>query len=99
VKQLSSTLVIKRQGVQIQVVYDIEGHKIRATVYVDSYDFQSFAKAERWNGERWYEIATIEYGAMHSAKVANKHKPDAHNETALNVDVERLIGHVKDVLF
>jgi hypothetical protein len=97
-KPLSSVLSTQRQGVQLQRVYAIGEHRIRTTVYVDSYDFQSWAKAERWNGERWYEVATIPYGAMYSAtKASYVKKPDV-NEPFLNVDTQTLLTRVKEVL-
>ncbi len=95
---LSSTLANQRQGVQLQRIYAIGEHKIRTTVYVDSYDFQCFARAERWNGERWYEIATIPYGAMHSAKNAGPYRKATDNEVALDVDTQSLLTRVKEVL-
>jgi hypothetical protein len=97
-KPVSSTLSNQRQGVQLQRIYAIDEHRIRTTVYVDSYDFQCSAHAERWNGERWYEIATIPYGAMHSVKKASPYGKAPDNEVALNVDTQTLLTRVKEVL-
>jgi hypothetical protein len=97
-KPLSSIVSTQRQGVQLQRIYAIGEHRIRTTVYVDSYDFQSWAKAERWNGERWYEVATIPYGAMYSTKKASYVKKPDVNEPLLNVDTQTLLARVKEVL-
>jgi hypothetical protein len=94
----SSTLSKQQQGVQLQRVYAIGEHKIRTTVYVDSYEFQSYARAERWNGERWYEIATIPYGAMSSTKTVSAYGKGDNNEAALNVDTQTLLQRVHEVL-
>lgn len=33
-----------------------QGHLLRITVRRNAYDAQSFAKTERWDGERWQEV-------------------------------------------
>lgn len=42
-----------------EVIENIGGKRVRLTVKVDAYDFQSWAKAELWNGEKWNTIHHI----------------------------------------
>lgn len=35
-------------------------HRLRVKIHIDqSYDFQSRAHIERWNGEKWFEVASM----------------------------------------
>lgn len=96
---ISSEFAKLRQSLQLRRLYNVDGHKIRTTVYVDAYDFQSYARAERWNGERWYEMATIAHPAMHSVKKVSRFgKVDADAEAAMNVDTQELLKAVKAIL-
>jgi hypothetical protein len=38
--------------------------KLRVLVHRDFYDFQSYARVERWNGERWYEVDHLPHNKM-----------------------------------
>lgn len=42
-----------------EVIENIGGKRVRMTVKVDAYDFQSFAKSELWNGEKWHTVHKI----------------------------------------
>ena len=42
----------------------MNGHKLRIEIRRDGYKFQSWARLERWDGDKWRELATIPYGAM-----------------------------------
>lgn len=63
-KRPGVTLISERtwQGHQSwnrEVIENIGGKRLRFTIKVDAYDFQSWGKAELWNGERWNEIHHI----------------------------------------
>ena len=51
-----------------QIIETIGDRKVRLTVKVDSYDFQSSAKAELWNGEKWHTIHHIPGQAVRAFK-------------------------------
>jgi hypothetical protein len=62
VRVLSERLYTTTQGAGIEVIGTIAFHdsaRLRATVYRDSYDFQSSAQIERWDGARWQAVARI----------------------------------------
>ena len=42
-----------------EVIENIGGKRVRLTVKVDAYDFQSWAKAELWSGDKWNTIHHI----------------------------------------
>lgn len=48
-----------RQSWNRQIIEDIGDKKVRFTVQVDSHDFQSWARAELWSGEKWNVIHSI----------------------------------------
>lgn len=58
-----------QQSVQAQRLIVANGHKLRFTVVSDAYDFQSSAKAERWNPTegQWHVVMAIPYGLMKTA--------------------------------
>lgn len=39
-------------------VFKVGDTKLRTRICRNAYDFQSYAKVERWNGEEWKEVAT-----------------------------------------
>jgi len=63
-KILSQLISKSGQKVNLTTVMDASGHKVRVRICSDSHAPQSFAIAERWNGEQWHEVATIPDGAM-----------------------------------
>ena len=42
-----------------ELIENISGKRVRFTIKVDAYDFQSWAKAELWNGEKWNSVHHI----------------------------------------
>lgn len=48
-----------RQSVNLERIVAIGDKRIRYRIEVDSYDFQSSAKAELWNGEKWHRVHFI----------------------------------------
>ncbi len=42
-----------------EVIENVGGRRIRFSIKVDSYDFQSWARAEVWNGDKWNVIHSI----------------------------------------
>ena len=42
-----------------EVIERIGDRKVRLTVKVDAYDFQSYGKAELWSGEEWKQVHRI----------------------------------------
>lgn len=39
-------------------------HKLRVRRVRDAFDFQSSARVERWDGERWQELVTLPFATM-----------------------------------
>jgi hypothetical protein len=52
------TLVKTQHGWQYQCLHDYNERRLRATVYRDSYDFQSYAYVEVWAGDHWEKVVT-----------------------------------------
>lgn len=40
------------------------GDRLRVVIYSDAYDFQSYARVERWDGEKWQNVWSIHHGRM-----------------------------------
>ena len=98
-KELSKHLDKKQQGRLLTALTElsVEGktHKIRFLVYSDSYDFQSYARAEIFHPTelQWNALANLPYSRMASTS-SNKHGLYAEDAT-LNADFQAL---QKDVL-
>lgn len=51
--------------------------KLRVLIHRDFYDYQSYARVERWNGERWYQVDYIPYNQMQVIRNSNRNEvPD-----------------------
>lgn len=63
---ISTSVSEGRQSVTSQDIFAIGAHKIRLTIKSDSYDFQSSAVAEVWNGATlsWNRVHSIPYKLM-----------------------------------
>lgn len=48
-----------RQGYRQESLVEVDGRKVRLTVYRDSYDFQSRFHAEVWTGAGWQSVAHV----------------------------------------
>lgn len=48
-----------RQSVNLERIVAIGDKRVRYLVEVDAYDFQSSARAELWNGEKWHRVHYI----------------------------------------
>lgn len=57
------------QAVRYETLWKVADHKLRVTVYSDSYVDQSYARIERWDGARWQEVADL---ASHERKTETK---------------------------
>ena len=45
-------------------VYQDQSAKLRIKIKSDSYKFQSFARVEKWDGDKWREVHSIHHGIM-----------------------------------
>ena len=64
---LSEKIWASSQSLHLQRLYALPGGtRLRVTVKLDRYKMQSYAKAERWTGEAWQEVAYIPGEAMPS---------------------------------
>lgn len=63
-KKLSSNISKNGQHVNMVYVCEVKGRKVRVRIQSDSYDFQSYARAEVWDGNKWNEVATRPYSQM-----------------------------------
>lgn len=59
-----------QQGHRYTEVLALGPHKLRVDIRRDSYDFQSSAKIERWDGDQWREVHSLHYGAMATGRWA-----------------------------
>lgn len=58
--ELGPPILCKRQGGWFfSGAYQLDGHRVRLTIIIDSYRFQSSARAERWSGSSWEQVVWI----------------------------------------
>ena len=67
-KVISERVWHGRQSVECERIVSVHGKRVRYLIGVDSYDFQSSATAELWNGEKWHKVHSIPGQAMASCK-------------------------------
>lgn len=61
-----------QQNVTYKAVYLFGGSKLRIDILRDSYAFQSHAKIERFDGDRWQFLESIHYSHMSSKRDQDK---------------------------
>ena len=64
-----------RQSFHYVELLSLGNHKLRVDIQADTYDFQSHARIERWDGNQWQLVAFLlypemktKYGAIRAAK-------------------------------
>lgn len=72
-----------------EVIESEAGHRLRLTVKVDSYDFQSYAKAERWDGMKWHEVHRIP-GQEVKARTTVSYVARSVSPNAFTADIDEL---------
>lgn len=99
---LSESTDKKRQGTVLHVLTKFETEngpvKVQFLVYSDSYDFQSYARAEAFNPTelKWNALASLPFSRMASAQGA--HKGLYADSNALKSDYEALLKLVEHIL-
>ena len=98
---LEETINEGRQDVTARRVLSLGDFKVRLTIKSDSYQFQSFARAEVWNP------ATLSWNQVHSIHYAEMATPEGlcyhPNKSGLNIthftrDFDRLLTMVKQII-
>ena len=79
-----------RQDVTATALFDMNGHRLRARIKRDSYDFQSSARMERWNGKEWKFLADIHYSKMTTPEKLH-YKQDWESVSHFNADLTTLL--------
>lgn len=77
------------QGYQLQVLHDFNGKRLRATVYRDSYDDQSYAKIEVWSTleDKWNVV--VSRRGEQIADLPSRHTRDLEGA---RIDCENLVN-------
>ena len=98
---LEETINEGRQDVTARRVLSLGDFKVRLTIKSDSYQFQSFARAEVWNP------ATLSWNQVHSIHYAEMATPEGlcyhPNKSGLKIthftrDFDRLLTMVKQII-
>lgn len=87
-----------RQSWNYREIYTQGPHKIRVSIKVDSYNFQSHAKVEVWHGAAWSIIHTIPYSNMASIKGVS-YVDSICKVNAFAADRDELVEKASQILF
>lgn len=87
IEQLEDVSWPSKQGKHVRRIVRASGHTLRAEVYEDSYDFQSWAKVTRWDGSQWLDVYSIPYPLM-----ATRHLKNGAAITAMRQDADLMIN-------
>jgi len=63
-KTIDRQIAQGRQSINFTEVIEFDGHKLRISIKSDSYNFQSYARISRWNGEEWKQVHFIHFSEM-----------------------------------
>jgi hypothetical protein len=98
---------VERSGQSVVYVYVIRcdvkddgtRHTVRLTIHANAYASQSWAKAERWDGTQWHEVATIRGAALRVEDGLYARTDDyALDARRFSADVQTLLLLVEEVL-
>jgi hypothetical protein len=91
VRTLGQSFARRQQGRSLLRLLAIGKRRVRIDVYSDTYDFQSRAIAELFDGDKWNTIAFIEYANMKSAGKCMGHDLDAKHDDLLRADADAVL--------
>jgi hypothetical protein len=61
---ITRTLTRSEQSWQLLHVFQVGQQRFRVEIKRDAYDFQSWARIERWDGQRWREVHRLPQATM-----------------------------------
>jgi hypothetical protein len=98
VTPIESTMTTERQGIKVICLYNVSNFKVKLAIYLDHYDFQSYAKAYVWsqNDLTWNFVYEIPYSLM---KTKRDLTPNREDSVSFGSDEATLLSGVKKILF
>lgn len=98
-KIINEALGRSYQDVTYTCLLSMGDHKLRVRINSNAYAFQSFAVIERWNGERWHNVASIHHSNM-TTQSALCYMPASKPATIVDFkgDAEALIKLASNIL-
>lgn len=95
---LKSEVGRARSNVDYTEVMKWNEHKLRVRIRRNSYDFQSHALIERWNGEEWKGVDSIHFSKMQTPEYLNERDSDEVLKAHFSKDTSKLISLAMEVL-
>jgi len=95
--------ISKGNGVRLVALYEdardslTKPARFRLTLYRDPYEFQSWGRTERWNGEKWCEVYTLQGELMRTLKDVI-YRQDWQSFAYYSMDVETLLKRTAEVI-
>ena len=79
-------------------VYQDQSAKLRIKIKSDSYKFQSFARVEKWDGDKWREVHSIHHGSMTTPAGLISRLKGHKDETHFKADRKELLRVAKGIV-
>ena len=80
-------------------VYQDQSAKLRIKIKSDSHKFQSFARVEKWDGDKWREVHSIHHGIMSTpAGLISRPRREGLAETHFKADRKELLRVAKGIV-
>lgn len=78
-----------QQSLEYRAIWQTGPHRMRVRRKRDFYDFQSFARIERWDGTHWCEVDSIPYAKMATCQAdCSSNTYDSSRPTQAELDDE-----------
>ncbi len=84
------------QSLEYTELVELRANTLQIKIKSDSYDFQSYAIIDRWDGRQWQRVASIGYGSM-ATKSGLHYVPNPHNGM-FEEDRDRLVEKARMIL-
>ena len=90
-----------RQSTILTEILEWEKYKFKLAIKSDTYDFQSYAKIFKWDGEKWHLVYDIHYSEMKTPTDMVNLSPSKKKSMGvepMQADRNRLIGIAKEIV-
>jgi len=99
-KTIDKQIALGRQSVVYMEILNVDDHKLKVSIKSDSYEFQSYARISRWNGEKWVNVYSIHFNKMKTTHglISYSERNEVCNSRHFQEDRDQLIKVAKEII-
>ena len=92
---------IGRQGIHFKQFYEHKGVKLQVMIYVDSYDYQSWARVSALDPKRfsWRMLDSIHFSRMRTTRFSHEREVSVQQKASILKDRDELLRSAQMLMF